>query len=97
MSAELGIKRSQVGALSELRACVDLLQRGYSVFRSVGPHAECDLLTFRGDGPILRVEVKTGYDGATRVYAPKGDPARYDVRAIVTTTTVHYEPEGIIE
>ncbi len=67
------------------------------MFRSVSQHAECDLLAFKEGGPILRVEVKTGYDGATKIYAPTGDRSRYDVRAIVTLSAVYYDPEEVIE
>jgi hypothetical protein len=34
--------------------------RGFEVFRSVSPHASCDLVALK-DGRILRIEVRTAY------------------------------------
>ena len=71
------------GALSELRVCADLLQKGYSVFRSVSPSCSCDLAILK-DGKLLMVEVKTGSrhkDG--RVFHPQvRETNHFDVLAV---------------
>lgn len=48
-----------VGAISELLVSVDLMNRGFNIFRSLSPHAPCDLVATRGEG-TFRIEVKTG-------------------------------------
>lgn len=52
-------KRGDVGALGELSVTCDLLAKGWSVFRSVSPHAHCDLIATKGN-KIKRIEVRTG-------------------------------------
>ncbi len=46
------------GAVSEYKAIIDLLIRGFEVFRSVEPGASCDLAILK-EGKLLKVEVKT--------------------------------------
>lgn len=81
-----------VGAISEYRVCIDLLQRGYEVFRAVSPSCKCDIMASRGDDKI-RVEVKTA------AYRRDGRPAggtaaynRFDVLALVLPEQVVYVP-----
>ncbi len=51
------MRTDQRGAWGELRACAELLSRGYYVFRNVGPNCPFDLAVYR-DGKFWRVEVK---------------------------------------
>jgi hypothetical protein len=53
-----GLASGTAGALGELVVCTDLLRKGYSVYRSVSPHASCDLIITKGLDTV-RVEVKT--------------------------------------
>jgi hypothetical protein len=53
---------NNVGAVCELQVCADLLQRGFHVFRSVSPHAPCDLVVLIGCD-LLRVEVRAAKKG----------------------------------
>lgn len=46
------------GAISELRACADLMAAGYYVYRCESSAAPFDLVAYK-DGQILRVEVKS--------------------------------------
>ena len=48
------------GAMSELCVAVDLMKKGYAVFRALSPACFCDLIAIK-DGKSLNVEVKTGY------------------------------------
>jgi Holliday junction resolvase-like predicted endonuclease len=50
----------KIGAMSEMLVCVDLMKRGFEIFRAVSQCCSCDLIALRG-GKALRVEVKTGY------------------------------------
>lgn len=51
---------STVGAVSEMLIAVDLLSRGYAIFRSLSPSCFCDLIAVK-EGRILRVECRTAY------------------------------------
>jgi len=46
--------------MSEMAAAIDLMKRGYEVFRALSPHCSCDLIALGPDG-ALRIEVRTGY------------------------------------
>lgn len=86
-----------VGAISELSVCADLMKHGYIVFRSVAPHAACDILCFHqtGTAPIYRVEVRSArrLGGALR-YAVPQDEKRYDILALcLPSGEVVYKPE----
>lgn len=48
------------GAIAELLAGADLLQRGFAVFRALSPSSPCDLAILY-DGKLLGIEVRTGY------------------------------------
>jgi hypothetical protein len=63
------IRKSRVGAVSELRAAAHLMQQGFDVFRCVAPHAPFDLVAHR-DGTLYRVEVKTLSKPAKDSYSP---------------------------
>lgn len=84
---------SDTGAASEMMACIDLIKKGFTVFRAVSPSASCDLIAIAADGSIVRIEVKTGYyakSGAVTFRHPKR-PELYDVLVIV----IHKENEVI--
>lgn len=85
---------SDVGALAELVVCVDLIRRGYQVFRAVSPAAPCDLMAITPDG-TFRVEVKAARrtDRGLEYDKPK-DQTRYDVLALVVNgVEVMYRPD----
>lgn len=63
------IRKSRIGAVSELRAAVHLMQQGFDVFRCVAPHAPFDLVAHR-DGTLYRVEVKTMSKPVKETYSP---------------------------
>ena len=87
---------TSVGALHELVVAVDLLKKGYAVFRSLSPACSCDLAILK-EKRLLRVEVKTGYYALTqnhqrrlRTCADRGNPEQYDGLAIVTGEEIIY-------
>jgi hypothetical protein len=57
-SEVLTISPGTLGATSELLVSVDLMQKGYSVFRSLSPNSPFDLVAHKGD-ELLKIEVKT--------------------------------------
>lgn len=90
---ELGISPGTVGAIAELIVAVDLMKRGYHVFRSMSPSCPYDLITFRGD-EVRRFEVKTAYKTLSgRLYHPKLRNETFDHLALVVGTEITYRPE----
>ena len=57
----LDISTASVGAIAEMAICVEMLSRGYSVFRSVSASGFCDVVAIKGDERML-LEVRTGYE-----------------------------------
>lgn len=85
-----GIPSGTVGAINELRVSVDLLTRGYHVFRSLSPACICDLVIVV-DHRAFRIEVTTGHhtrDG--KLQYPRHDEFRYDVLAVVLPEVIIY-------
>lgn len=86
---------SRVGAIQEMLVCADLAKRGLSVFRSVSPSEECDIIVMRGPAKLFRVEVTTGYrnkDGS--LFFPPKQPSRFDLLAVVEKSgQITYHPE----
>ena len=54
-----GLSCGTMGAISEMAAAVDLMKRGYEVFRALSPASSCDLIALGSFG-ALRIEVRTG-------------------------------------
>jgi hypothetical protein len=92
---ESGLSTGSVGALREFITCVDLMKRGYEVFRALSPNSSCDLIAMK-EGKIWRVEVTTGYirkDGSMSWV--KHDESKYDVlAAVMPDSTVIYVSES---
>ena len=54
-----GMPTQTTGAVSEMAAAIDLLKRGYEVFRALSSACSCDLIAL-GPAGALRIEVRTG-------------------------------------
>lgn len=90
-----GLSTGAVGAISELIATIDLMQRGYEVFRAVSPACSCDLAALR-DGKLTRVEVRTGtryMTGSVSYSLAESEKHRHDVLAVVVDGEVTYTPD----
>ena len=73
------------GAVSELIACVDLMRRGYHVFRAQSPACPCDLVIMKG-AHVQRVEVRTGnvnLNGTINYAKHRLEYHEYDILAVV--------------
>jgi len=85
-----------VGAISELTVCVDLMRKGYSVFRAVAPHCLFDIVAYK-ENKILKVEVKTGYLSINgKVSNPQHPHQDHDILAVVIreeNRIVYYDTE----
>ena len=96
-NATLGISPGTVGAMGELLVSVDLMRRGYDVFRALSPNCACDLAVVAAEG-LIRIEVRTGYRSRTGSlhysHNKPGQECRYDIMAVVLHDgTITYLPE----
>lgn len=74
-----------VGAIHELVVSVDLMRKGFHVFRAQSPACPCDLICL-GNEKTMRVEVKTGrwkLNGSLVYSSVKNTTDRFDVLAVV--------------
>lgn len=54
----VGIGTASVGAIAEYMVCIDLLKKGFDVFKSISPASNCDILALK-EGRVLKLEVRT--------------------------------------
>lgn len=91
-----GTTRPTTGAISELRVSVDLLSRGYNVFRALSPACPCDLAVLKNN-KLLRIEVRTTYIFQSgKLYKAKNkkdDKDNIDIYAWVLPDKILYEPD----
>jgi len=84
---------SAKGAAGELLVSVDLLKRGFFVFRSVSPTAPYDLIACNSQGKLFRIECRCGVvqKSSGKIYFNRtGSTA--DHYAVILTDKVLYEP-----
>lgn len=86
------LNNNNKGALGELKVTCDLLEKGFSVFRSVSPSCDCDLVIMK-DGILKRVEVTTGYRGMSgKLFFVPHKKENYDILALIIKGQVVYSP-----
>lgn len=85
-----GTAPGTVGAIQELRVSVDLLTKGYEVFRALSPNCSSDLIAMKNN-KILRIEVRTGYYRPKGIQFPK-DRFKADHFAVVLPDQILYMP-----
>lgn len=86
-----GVNNVVVGTIQELIVSVDLLKKGYEVFRSLGSSCSCDLAILK-NGKLLRVEVTTGYIMGKATHHPPKEAQKYDILAVVIDGNIIYNP-----
>jgi len=78
----LGLDSGRVGSISELAVCIDLLTKGYYVFRSMSPSGPVDLIAMK-NGKTLKIEVKTMHRTFSgKIRKPKHSHDQHDVIAV---------------
>lgn len=86
-----GISPSTLGTLREMLVAIDLMRRGFDVFKAMSPNSPCDLVALRGDSPALRIEVKTAVQspvtGKVAVPRPRHN---CDLLGLVVGDAIHY-------
>ena len=92
-ASRVDLPSGTVGALAELAVSVDLVARGFEVFRALSPASSCDLAVLTDKRRLLRVEVRTAYlrGGEPYLNVAKKDPGRQDFYALV----IHTSPRQI--
>lgn len=95
LNPEPNLERNTRGAISEHRVIVDLLSRGFEVFKAVSGASSCDLAILQ-NGNLYRVEVKTGHYGKIGVpytASPKKlKKIKADILATVLYDKILYSP-----
>jgi len=88
----LNLSAGNKGAINELLVCLDLLKKGYDVFRAVSPSSSCDLIVLK-DKKLFRVEVTSGWIRKGKKYSNKNqrDLNKMDILAIVFKSEIVYE------
>jgi hypothetical protein len=83
-----------VGTISEYRVCVDLMAKGFEVFKNICLQGRCDLVILK-DKKTYTLEVTTGFysfNGSIQ-HPKKWKEKTWDFLAVVTTHgDIFYEP-----
>lgn len=77
-----GIPTATVGTIAEIVVCLDLLKKGYSVFRSISPSSNFDLVAFKNE-KMISVEVRSGYLSNNKPVFPKKEKDKAEYYAVV--------------
>jgi hypothetical protein len=82
-----------VGAIKELRVSVDLMSKGFHVFRALSPSCPCDLFAIK-DGKQFDIEVRSARrNPKTGMLYSHRENIRARYKAFVTDDEIIYEPE----
>ena len=83
-----------VGAISELIVCSDLLKQGYETYRAVSQASNGDIVAFK-DEKFRRIEVRTGryYNGKSLKYPTSNIRAEYIAVVTHRDNKAHYFPD----
>jgi len=86
--------RFSTGSILELRVCIDLMAKGYEVYRAMSACAPFDLIVWTED-ELRLVEVKSAYDrGGSKLWVPNGIHAYPGtILAAVAIDRIEYHPE----
>lgn len=89
----LSLPTGTIGAMHEMVVAVDLMSRGYHVFRALSQACPCDLAILK-NGKLIRVECTTGtYNRNPNSWShPLKDNKKYDVLAVVFHKEIKYIP-----
>lgn len=91
--ADVAIPTTTIGAMNELRVAMDLMAKGYHVFRALSPSGPCDLIAFRPAGPVLRIEVRTAMERMGKLFFSKDHADQCEHFAVVVPERIVYVPD----
>lgn len=97
-SATATLQNNTIAEVNEMRVAIDLLRRGFAVYRAAFQGMPCDMVVSpEGNtifGKVLRVEVTTGNRTPKgTIVHPDRDASKYDVLAVVIGDEIFYKPE----
>ena len=87
-----GLSKGKIGAAGELQVCIDLIKKGYDVFRAIAASCPCDMVAMK-KGKLFRIEVKSvtkRKDGS--FVQPNLMNISADIVAAVFDDEIEYEP-----
>ena len=87
-----GISTGTVGAIQELRVSVDLLSKGYEVFRALSPSCSCDLLV-KKNNKFFSIEVRTAYQNKAGRIVTVRTNIKAEYLALALPSKIIYEPK----
>ncbi len=81
-----------VGAINEYRVGIDMMEKGYMVFKNMSPNGSADLMSIKND-KVETIQVKTGYyaESGSIVYPKNTELA--DILAIVLRDKIIYKKQ----
>lgn len=91
----LGLSPGTVGAMSELLVSIDLMKKGYDVYRALSPASGSDIIAIKGE-TILKLEIRTGHyskrsDGSVGLnYVTKRLDGKHPVVFTYADYKIHY-------
>lgn len=88
------LSTARTGAVTELRVCIDLMEKHFEVFRNVAP-VGVDLMAYR-DGQAIRVAVRTAtrHPRTAKWYFSRAGFDSADIAALVVRDEIRYiEPK----
>lgn len=84
------IPRAVRGSISEYRTSIDLLDKGYQVFKNMCPCGTIDLIAYK-DGKVKLIQNKTGYMlPSGKLSYPKDESKDCTEYAVVTRNKITY-------
>ena len=93
LRARLGLPSDTVRVLAIERVAVDLMLRGYDVYRALSAASPCELMAVK-DGRASAIAVRSAYlRRGQLLHRPRRQDDQADVLALVTPGAVVYRPE----
>jgi len=81
-SGEIALGKGDIGTITELLVCADLVRMGHDIYRAVNHSSPADLIVF-ANGRAYRVEVKSAQMKGNCVASGIGAVEKYDILARV--------------
>lgn len=92
MNDRYNLATGTIGTIGELKVSIDLLIKGYEVFRALSPSCSCDLAILKNN-ELKRIEVRTGsYTPTGKIMFTKKLTHKIDHFAIILKDKIIYQP-----
>lgn len=93
--AKAGLATGTVGAIAELVVSVDLMKKGFEVYRALSQASSCDILALK-NGKVYTFEIRTGQRSYNGVLTFSNQRIRGEYTAVVVhnTNEIIYMPDN---